>query len=128
MEVPPLLTKGNVKPVLGTKFTAMAILINACITKAKDKPTASKAPNALGLLNIIRNYLLIGTSIKTQDIATKTIYTELTIYYKIFKCMFEEDFKEIDILNRSCTKRQTKNSKTNDKNKCYDICIPPFIF
>ena len=50
MEVPPILIKGRVTPVTGSKFTATAILMNACITNAKLNPIARKAPKAPGLL------------------------------------------------------------------------------
>ncbi len=53
IDVPPLLTKGSVKPVTGKIFTATAILIKACNTREKLNPTAMRAPNAFGLLRTI---------------------------------------------------------------------------
>ena len=46
-ELPPMLTKGNVTPVTGTKFTFTAMFATAWIIKVKLNPKAKKAPKPL---------------------------------------------------------------------------------
>jgi hypothetical protein len=41
IDVPPLLTKGNVNPVTGTKLTETAMLANAWITMFRQSPIAN---------------------------------------------------------------------------------------
>ena len=44
--LPPMLTNGNVTPVVGNRFTFTAIFTIACITRVKLNATARNAPNA----------------------------------------------------------------------------------
>ena len=53
-EVPPILTRGNVTPVTGSKPTTTHIFVIAWITRAKLNPALNKPPNGLSeLINIL---------------------------------------------------------------------------
>jgi hypothetical protein len=47
--VPPIVTRGKVNPVAGTRFRFTAILARACTVSIRLRPMAKNAPNALGL-------------------------------------------------------------------------------
>ncbi len=49
IEVPPILTKGNVCPVTGNILTATATFIKAWNTKLKQHPIVKKVPKYLGV-------------------------------------------------------------------------------
>ena len=56
--LPPMLTNGNVTPVLGNTFTFTPILVIACITSVKLNASARNAPKAKGHFwyNLIQRY------------------------------------------------------------------------
>ncbi len=67
-EVPPILNKGKVKPVTGSKCNETAIFANAWMTMLKQSPIATIAANGLG--HLVTNRVHLKSNVKYKNITT----------------------------------------------------------